>query len=154
MGVNGEAVAAAGTLAGVAGRVLTADGWDSYRVEASARSLRVVAAAENTGSNLRQVWWPVGGRVWPSGQVCATWSSLSPDSAQPGLAVLVTGGRAVTVTRNVWAGAYWTLNVHTWQGSVFTQVAQFDLAQLVLAGGVLRALPWRVCVRVDWLPRV
>jgi|SRR5262245_9277182 len=138
----------------LASRTLTPDGADRYVATATAAGLVGFSApSSNTGSNLRRVYWPVRQAERVDGAVCASWVRWSVGSVQPGLAVRVTDQRAITVTRNVWAGAYWVLNVHTWQGPVFTQVGQIDLSGLVLVpGGVTgsgyRPLPWRVCVAV------
>lgn len=143
-------VSGAGTVraAVVLSRTLTVDGADRYVAVAGSSTLVVSAPASNVGSNLRRVYWPLGGRDQVDGRVCASWLRLSPASAQPGLALHVTADRAVTVTRNVWGGAYWVLNVHSWVGAAFAQVAQFDVSALVVrADGSYRPLPWRVCAR-------
>lgn len=143
--VTGSAGSAAGVSMG--SRTLTADGSDRYVATAGGSTLVVSAPVSNVGSNLRRVYWPAGAPLQVEGRVCASWLRLSPMSAQPGVALHVTGDRAVTVTRGTWGGIYWVVNVHVWLGESFTQVAQFDLAKLVLVDGVYRRLPWRVCAR-------
>jgi len=148
---SGETVAYAAPVfpSGVASRTLTPDGTDKYTTSRGVASLTVSAPASNSGGNLRRVYWPTGAKDRRDSTVCASWAALSQDSVQPGIAHRITSTRAVTVTRNVWAAVYWVLNVHTWNGQTFTQVAQFDYASvLLLPAGGYRPLPWRVCSRL------
>lgn len=133
-------------------RVLTPDGEDLYLNMGAVNptTLAVAAPGSNGGSNLRQVYWRSTAPVTEGGTVCASWS-MFPDTAQPGLAHNITPTSALTITRNVWAGAYWTLNVHTWNGPEFTGVAQMDWSDVV--GGTpdhpYEPLPWRVCSQLS-----
>jgi hypothetical protein len=101
--------------------------------------------------------------------VCATWARQSEAAMQQGLAVRVLGGpgdrqRAVTLTKNTFAGYYWVFNLLTWDtrrtGDPWRYVAQFDMSDVVVRDGQWVPLPWRTCLRVHgrtvsfkvWLP--
>jgi hypothetical protein len=135
--------------------VLTPDGADIYGITKSGGAVTITAPATNTGSNLRKVFWPAGTPSYTNTQSCATWTSQSAESAQEGLAFRITntGGttRAVTVTKNVIYGIHWVFNVHTWDSASsqpFTQIAQFDMVDLMIQNGAMRPFPWRTCARV------
>lgn len=151
-------------------RVLTQDGADQYSVVKTGGTVTAAAAASNLGSNQRELFWPAGLTERLNGQVCATWASESSSGVQQGVALRIVAGtsatRAVTVTKNVWAGVNWVFNVHVWDSSLaepFIDIGQFDLgAVLSNSQGGLYPLPWRLCVRVDgdrltfklWVPAV
>ncbi|HEY3722596.1 MAG TPA: hypothetical protein VGN59_04450 [Acidimicrobiia bacterium] len=120
------------------------------------------AASENQGGNARTSFFPAGQAPAESGEVCATWSGPGkPDDArQQGNAVRVETNasgprRAVTVTKNVWYGATWLMNVNVWtvtQASGAPDVPTLvTLANLDFSGVVGtwddQAFPWRVCTR-------
>ena len=131
---------------------LTADGSDTYAITKSGSVVAMTAYVNNTGSNLRRIFWPTGQVNRGDTLVNATWAARSVPSLQEGTAhrivVLPDRVRAVTVTKNVWAEVYWGFNVHVWDSSqspAFTQVAQFDMANAVFdAAGSYKPLPWRV----------
>lgn len=130
-------------------RTLTPDGADTYNAIVGASSMTVAAPVSNTGGNLRRVYWPAGQSARGDGTVYATWTARTADSVQEGLAHHITNTRAVTVTKNVWAEVYWVFNVHTWDGTTFVQIAQFDMIDVMfVAGGGYRPLPWRVASRM------
>jgi hypothetical protein len=148
-------------------RVLTSDGTDTYSVSLYNGSISMSAPSTNGGTNLREVFWPSSQRSSKDSQVCATWSDQSSPSVQQGVALRVVTGsgrtRALTVTKNIWGGAYWVFNVHTWDSSSsspFTLVSQHDMSSVVWADNQAKALPWRICARVIgpsltfkvWLP--
>ena len=60
----------------------------------------------------------------------------SAESIQEGTVHHLTGTRAVTVTKNVWASAYWVWNAHYWEGATFVQFAQFDMASVIVMDSV------------------
>ncbi len=141
------------------------------------RSGRVVLRGANPSGlpiadwNRRQVLTRSGGAESTDQQVCATWRSQSTDGVQQGLAVRVHGGtsggrqRAITLTKNTFAGYYWVFNLLSWDsrrpGDPWREVGQFDLGEVLVRDGHWLPLPWRVCLRADgrtvsfkvWLPR-
>jgi hypothetical protein len=137
--------------------VLTPDGWDGYQLDASSTRVAVSAPPVNSGGNLRAIYLPRNHPEATDEQVCATWTGEVGDEVQEGLALRVHDGgdtgRAITVTKNVWAYAGWYLNVHLWgkTGSTWTrmQVAQLDLGFAAMVRNKIQGLPWRVCARVD-----
>jgi hypothetical protein len=142
------AATAAALLLTLASRTLTPDGADTYTHTTTATTITIAAPITNTGGNLRRVYWPSGQTDHTDTTVCATWGEHTADSTQPGTAHHITSTRAVTVTRNVVYQIYWVFNVHIWDGQTFTQIAQFDMTDVVvLSGGVYRPAPWRVCTR-------
>jgi hypothetical protein len=123
--------------------VLTPDGTDRYDVAGTRGSeLAVTAPASNVGGNLRVGLIDRDAPVATVQTSCATWHSWH-DGTQPGALLRWTGTRGVTVTKNVWGGAFWVLNVHVWDTSSpqpYTLVAQFDAPELWSA-----PWPWRLC---------
>ena len=120
--------------------------------------------------NVREVFWYDSAQWYANQQSCITWSDAQKPTGseplQPGLAMRIapvkannTGIRAVTVTQNVFYGAYWLFNVHVWNSintaSPFTLIQTFDLSSIVgkvtvVNGEVistLAALPWHLCAR-------
>src|SRR6187200_1936030 len=100
-------------------RVLTADGSDRFNVALSDGTIDMSAPATNTGSNLREVFWPTGQPSFRDGQVCASWQYESTQSIQEGVALRIVTGLesrvlSLTVDKNVWAQAYWVLWVVGW----------------------------------------
>ena len=137
-------------------RVLTADGSDRFKVAISNGVINMSAPATNTGANLREVFWPTGQPSFRDGQVCASWQYESTQSIQEGVALRFVTGLgsrvlALTVDKNVWAQAYWTLWVVGWDTAspeVFTGIANKDVGAVVSPYGEYVPLPWRVCARV------
>ena len=136
-------------------RVLTPDGQDVYTITKSGGTVTMKAPATNTGSNLRKAFWPNGSPTLANSRVCATWTSQSAESSQEGLAMRIvttpTSTRAVTVTKNVIYGIYWVFNVHVWDSSSaqpFTQIAQFDMVDVMTQNGAMRPFPWRTCTQL------
>jgi hypothetical protein len=137
--------------------VLTPDGNDGYSIDGSPDALTVTANPGNTGGNLRTLVWPESAPPARDETVCATWQQASSHLVQEGVALRIAPRRdgtfaAVTVTKNIYAGAEWWFNVHVWHGpGLGDQIAQFDLHRVfqtaARAGEVVRQLPWRICAR-------
>ncbi len=136
--------------------VPTPDGSDGYSIVGGRDSVTVQANPGNRGGNLRAVIWGEDAPELRDTTECATWNRASSDSAQEGLAVRIASlpdgePTAVTVTKNVYAGAPWLFNVHVWRGpGLGRQIGEFDLHSVFRdtgAGRVVRPLPWRMCVR-------
>jgi hypothetical protein len=146
-------------------KVITPDGADLYDVQQSGTTYAMRAPGlgdyvypPNTGSNLREVYWPAGTGDTTSSQVCAKWYSQSSASTQEGLAFHVVNYAdghmtGITVTKNVIYGVYWVFNVHTWDttGGNYAApapIAQFDMGSVVTANGAFKAFPWSICGRL------
>lgn len=133
-------------------RVLTQDGPGRYQIS-QADGVVTMTASQDVGNNQREVFHPSGQTSMLDAQVCATWAS-GPDSAQQGVALRIvrtsTSTRALTVTKNVWAGAYWTLNAHAWDSSLPAPFVGLGSAQFfgLWDGDRPHPLPWRVCAKV------
>jgi hypothetical protein len=141
--------AAATVLAGLSSRTLSPDGADTYvATQPTKTSVTVSAPVTNAGGNLRRVYWPAGQAARADGRVCETIAARSAETVQEGTVHNLTSTRAVTVTKNIWASAYWVWNAHYWDGPSFVQFAQFDMVSVMfLPGGGYRPLPWRICTR-------
>ncbi len=160
--------AAAQRSPSVNGRLLTSDGGDYFIAERSDASLSVRAAPTNSSGNTREVWWPVEEAATVDQQVCVTWASETGGLSQEGIVLRARPTpdgtfRAVTVTKNVWFGGVWYLNVHAWdtgQQPPFQLIRTIDMSGVLRPGGVVAPLPWRVCARARgseldvkaWLP--
>lgn len=134
----------------------TPDGSDGYSIVGGRDSLTVAANPGNRSGNLRAVIWPEDAPELRDTTECATWSRASRDGVQEGMAVRIgtipTGEpTAVTVTKNIYAGAQWLFNVHVWRGTgLGRQIGEFDLRTVfedLGPGRAVRPLPWRMCVR-------
>jgi hypothetical protein len=159
----------AATSSSLAVRVLTPDGADRYDIGQYNGTISMSAPTSNKGGNLREVFWPAGQASYKDSQVCATWKDQSSPYVQQGVALRIVAGststRALTVTKNIWGGAFWVFNVHTWDSSLaqpFTAIGQFSLDKVVWDTSTQKArpLPWRICAKVVgasltfkvWLP--
>lgn len=136
--------------------VPTPDGSDGYSIVGGRDSMTVSANPGNRGANLRAVIWGEDAPQLRDTTECATWDRASSDSVQEGMAVRIAtladgSPTAVTVTKNVYAGAPWWFNVHVWRGpGLGRQIGEFDLGRVFRDSGpgrVVRPLPWRMCVR-------
>lgn len=134
----------------------TPDGSDGYSIVGGRDALTVSANPGNRSGNLRAVVWPEDAPALRDSTGCATWERASGDSIQEGMAVRIgttPAGEptAVTVTKNVYAGAQWLFNVHLWRGAgLGRQIGEFDLRSVfedLGPGRAVRPLPWRMCVR-------
>ena len=149
-------------------RTLTSDGADASSIVRSAGTVTMAAPAINNSlSNLRKVFWPVGQSAAQDREVCATWLDQSDGIVQEGVSLRVTTSpgvtRALTVTKNVIFGVQSEFNVHEWDSSSstpFTLLAQYDMSAVVTANGQYQPMPWRICARTVgasltfkvWLP--
>jgi hypothetical protein len=139
----------------LADTVLTSYSGDTNSVDIVGPDTVVTARWNNDGGNLRFFFWAIGAEESRDQQVCATWQHATGSFQQQGVVLRAvssaTGTRAISVTKNVWLGAFWKFNVHLWDTSVtdspFTQSATFDLASVLHPGGRLAPLPWRICAR-------
>jgi hypothetical protein len=119
-----------------------------YQVTYGSDQLTVTSTA--AGGNTRIVVWPRAQAASADQIACATFRSESDAINQEGVALRTRRDgartRVITVTKNVWAGATWTFNVHTWdtsQPGVPPPRAQFPLTSLAS-----QPFPWRLCARV------
>ncbi len=137
--------------------VLTSDGDDAYGFAVASDAVTAVAVPGNRGANLREVFWSSRARVVRDTTTCATWAGATSSGVQQGLAVRIKAvkgrpTRAVTVSKNVFAGAYWGFNVHVWNSpsGPIRQIGMFDLGSEFRVPGpatATRPLPWRMCAR-------
>jgi hypothetical protein len=135
--------------------VLTPDGADSYTFSADGNGVVTAAApASNHGSNLRKVLWIKETAKSLNASSCATWRSETTSAIQQGAALRIVKGdgytRAVTVSKNIYFGATWIINLHVWdsrKNPAFRQIGQFDLSQTLRPNGTPAPLPWRLCAR-------
>jgi hypothetical protein len=143
-------------------RFLTTVGDDDHGVTLAGGpdDVTVTAPASNTGVDTRIVVWRRADPVAADQSVCASWTD-PPDQAnhQAGVALRVRptdgGASAVTVTRNIFWGAFWGFNVHVWDGNrspAIIKIAGFELPAAVRRGGdpvpVTAPFPWRLCARI------
>ena len=134
--------------------VLTPDGTDAYTYASSTGSMHVAALDTNTSGNLRSAFWPADAPLVTDSQTCATWASQSNVFTQQGAAFRIAQAngstRAITVTKNVFYGATWIFNVHTWDTTAtpaYQVVGSILLKSELWPDGTESALPWHVCAR-------
>lgn len=131
-------------------------------------AVTVTAPATNTSEEGRGVFWPAGQTPMLNGESCARWNGENPSypsdpgalPVQEGAALRVRtnpdGSRdAITVTKNIWLGAIWIFNEHTWDTNqkppVFTPIGQVNLqAAFDPSGDATKPspLPWDLCAKV------
>jgi hypothetical protein len=135
---------------------LTRDGNDQYLLDRHGDGATVAAPGTNTGDNTRTVFFPQRGASTTDGTACATWLSESAWNVQEGVALRISSDagrtRAITITKNVFAGATWIFNVHVWDTGSWTQLTQVgavDLGAALSRNGWPLPLPWRLCARAD-----
>jgi hypothetical protein len=134
---------------------LTTDGVERYAIVADGPRASVTLAGPAGDRNTRLLFWPAGAPEATDQESCATWASLTTAVDQPGAALRVRpeagGVRALTVTRNVFGGVGFVINVHAWEPGVAgvpPALGSFDLAAALAPGGRTLDLPWRLCARV------
>ncbi len=133
---------------------VTQDRVDRFAISTTGTGIHAQALATNVDGNTRMLIWPKGVDAVVDGESCAVWTGRSA-GAQQGAALRVTRAgsriRAVTVTQNVYYGAGWIFNVHTWDTAYpdrdgnpfrFRGRIEFDW------GFASRPFPWHVCARV------
>lgn len=152
-GTADATIARVSTAGRLARAVLTQDGTGTYAITRSGGVVAMLPGS-GTGSNQREVYWPGGQAPAADAEVCATWAGQSGDQVQEGLALRITTGtggtRAVTITKNVWAGITWVINAHVWDSTAaepFTAIGQWDMAGVLNTTWGLHPMPWRVCAR-------
>jgi hypothetical protein len=139
-------------------RFLYADADDDIAVTVDASgAITGTSPASNSGSNTRVATWRRDDPALGDQQACVSWSD-APDTYghQPGVALRVHdvegGVVGLTVTRNVYFGAFWGFNVHTWdtrQPVPFTKVGGFGFETALTRGSFVPAPPpWHLCARV------
>ncbi len=138
--------------------VLTPDGFDTYGAMAGGRSMGVATGVANTDGNLRTIYVPRLSAETADQQVCATWTAQRGEVVQEGVALRVrpdagAPGQALTVTKSVWGGVPWYINVHLWTGGSQTWhlelIQQFDVQPALERAGGIAPLPWRLCARAE-----
>lgn len=112
----------------------------------------VGAVYGGTNGNVRDVSWPSNETASTDQESCAETTSQSAVTNQEGVALRVhstdTGWHAITVTKNIWAGATYIFNVHLWDtvtGTVPSPIAQFNLLTTFPNGATTN---WLMCARV------
>lgn len=134
---------------------LTTDGYDDYGITVVDGDAISSAPTTNDGGNTRIAFWPAGAPQTGDHQSCTSWTE-DDHRTQQGIALRSRSdaGRttAITVTKNVWFGAYWIYNVHVMDSgnsdTPFIKIASFDVAgALFRPGGVVAPGPWRLCAR-------
>jgi hypothetical protein len=158
---------------GLAAETLT-PGPERYVVQSGAVgevTIRAEAPADGLAHdwNRRELLVSPGATPSRDQSVCATWTEESRRLDQQGLAVRFRAGpagrsRAITLTKNTFAGYVWVFNLLSWDtrrpGVAWRTLGQFDLSPVVSSHLKLLPFPWRVCLRAQgrrvdfkvWLP--
>ncbi len=135
---------------------LTADPDDDYGITVHDDATTITARPTNTaGGNTRVAFWPAGAPQVRDQQSCVSWFEGS-HGTQQGVALRVRSAlghtSAITVTKNVWAGFYWVLNVHLMDNGNTEQpyilIAQFRVNGALVRNQAEAPGPWRLCARV------
>lgn len=129
---------------------LTINGNDRYTAAGDPTFLAVTAPLSNTDSNTRTSLTHSAAPTSVDQAICATITGATAPSAQEGLVLRDDGTHAVTVTKNIWSAAYWTINVHVWNTDLPTDNGRFVLAGSWPLPGLgypatPAPLPWRMC---------
>lgn len=136
------------------------DGADRYTLKLGPGAVRISAPSTNTstpqGSTTRTVIWPPSTTAVTDQQSCASWTDSRGASTQQGIAlrVRIDGNRfrSIVVAKNIVYGANWQLNVYTWDSGrnpYFQTHGAVSLRTPFASGNTPRALPWKVCARVE-----
>ncbi len=136
--------------------VLTPDFTDSLSFDAAPDRIQAIAAASNSHTNMRSVFWWSDAPVETDATSCATWTDEAGTLTQPGAALHLTEGprgsvQAITVTKNIYFGGPWIFNIHVWD----SDTGRMDRLDSVPVRSLLvdndearvRPLPWRLCAR-------
>lgn len=120
----------------------------------------MTADPTNTSSNARGLFWPTGQTPMLDAESCARWQPETPTThyAQEGATLRVRTNPdgstdAITVTKNIWFGAIWVFNEHTWNTAaspVLTIIGQFNLQSVFDPSGDPSRpapLPWDLCAK-------
>jgi hypothetical protein len=138
--------------------VTTTGATDAYGITSTSEGAAVSASGNVIAPNDRLAFWPAAETVATDEEACTSWTEQLPSQApgvlvQQGLVLrLATADgvtRAITVTKNVWGGAFDVLNVHLWDTALadpFQLIAQIDLEGYFRSIGQL-TLPYDVCAR-------
>jgi Calx-beta domain len=132
---------------------------DTYAVAATSGGSTISTSQVVRRPDDRMVFWPSSESPEADEESCATWSSQTPSESplvhiQEGLVLRAATEdgvtRAITVTRNVYANAFWVFNVHVWNTvnpAPFDLIDQVSLATYFETNGG-DAVPIDVCARV------
>jgi hypothetical protein len=135
--------------------VLTPDGADVYTFASDANGVITASApVDNGGANLRNVFWIKGAPAAVDASSCATWTNATSVRVQQGAALRIirrsSYTRAVTVTKNIYYGATWIINLHVWdsrENPAGRAIGAFDMSDELWPDGEPAPLPWRLCAR-------
>lgn len=136
------------------------NGTDRYGLKLGPGAVRIDAAKSNKatpeGSATRIVIWPPSTQAVTDQQSCASWTDASGTWHQQGIALRVridrSRFRSIVVAKNIVYGAEWQLNVYTWDSGrspYFQTHGAVSLRAPFESGNRPRALPWKVCARVE-----
>jgi hypothetical protein len=113
----------------------------------------VVTAPKSSASNNREFFWDKAGRSESDQTVCASFAT-GQGSDQQGIVLRLMSlpdgkVRAITVTRNIWLGAFDVFNFHVWNteadpSSPFTQFGSAVVSELPIRPAVY---PLNMCAR-------
>ena len=141
--------------AGVVASVATRDGTRTYEFESASDGRTVnVHSPPGTGRNLRMVWRMSATPASRDHQACDTWGATDGPIAQQGVALRVVDengsvSRAICVMKNIWMGGNWIFNAIGFDHGSFALLGMVDLSVTFDPDGLVAALPWRMCARVQ-----
>lgn len=140
---------------------LTHDKGQDYAMRETAHQVVVSDRAHNTDPNIRFVWWDAAEKRTMDEQACTSFEAADkhykPALLQEGIALRVKQTKnelyALTVTKNVYAGATYIFNVTTWTvpakgTATYTRIDDADMAPALVTDGALGPEPWDLCARV------
>ena len=143
------------TVPGWAEQMLTRSGADTYRVTAAPEGLVVTMPATNSPeSNTRSLLFRPDTEPSSDQQVCLT-ATHDGDLTQEGVALRISRDdgriRAITVTRNVFAGGTSWYNLHVWDTALGGAVPATLLSSTDMTAALPTdaATPRRMCARVE-----
>ena len=150
--------------------VLTQDGTDSLALSNTGRTVTMSAPVANKDNNTRQLFWRADTRTTVNESSCEILGNESAERTQPAVALRIAtsgkGVRAITVTKNVWGNADYTINIYLWNttaqgplsdpdvGKEFVNAKSFTLSGLVAPPNTAapnsnaKAFPWKMCAKV------
>jgi hypothetical protein len=140
----------------LADATITRDGNDVYDLTSNGGVVTASAPATNVGGNTRIVFWRAGELDSFDQISCASWIDAPAGIKQQGavLRARTSGGRttAITVTQNIYYGAWWGFNIHVMDSAAaepFHQIGSFELKEIFRPSEFeAPPYPWRMCARV------
>jgi hypothetical protein len=135
--------------------LLTSEADDDYAVTVEGDVTVVAAPATNVGANSRVAFWEAGTAAVADQLSCVAWTE-GDHTVQQGVALRIRAEAerttAITVTKNIWAGVFFDVNVHVMDSSADSphrMIHGMTLGEVLAWRGEPAPGPWHLCARVE-----